>query len=260
MKEKILLLCFAFFSCYTAKSQFNETIRTGRPGQAIGPFAVGRYVFQTQTGFDYGGVEKSAYNLAGNTVCRFGITRHFEINTAWEYRSDQYKKNDVEWNTNGLSLGAIGTRINLFEGKGAIPAVGLQATFKLPILSKAYNFSYVAPKVLLIANQKLSDKFNLLVNFGVDYNGNNAAPTGVYVINISYSICEKWGTFVENYGNFTPVKFENRWDCGFAYLLNDNLQLDLYGGAGYNNKQTDYFTSIGISWRFITLRKKLINE
>lgn len=34
-------------------AQFNPTIRTGRPGQSIGPYTVGREVFQVQTGMGY---------------------------------------------------------------------------------------------------------------------------------------------------------------------------------------------------------------
>lgn len=93
----------------------------------------------------------------------------------------------------------------------------------------------------------------------MNFNGNDAKPNGIYVANISYSINSKWGTFIENYGNFTNSNFENRWDTGLAYLLNDNLQLDIYGGAGYNNNRIDYFISIGISWRTLAIRNKKLN-
>lgn len=37
----------------SACGQYNETIRSRRPGIAIGPFTVGKGVFQIQTGVDY---------------------------------------------------------------------------------------------------------------------------------------------------------------------------------------------------------------
>lgn len=263
IRQIFLLIIILQFSQQT-KAQFNETVRTGRPGQAIGPFAVGKYVFQTQTGFDVGGFNGnqnniSSYHLAPNKVLRFGITRTFEINSAWEYRNDNYKIVNSSFTTNGLSGATIGTRINLYEGKIYIPSVGLQIGFKLPILSQPYNPKYIAPKIMLIASEKVNDKISLLINLGMNYNGNDARPNGVYVANISYSINSKWGTFIENYGSFTSNTFENRWDTGLAYLVNNNLQLDIYGGAGYNNNQVDYFTSIGISWRTLALRNKKLN-
>jgi hypothetical protein len=265
MNQQFFVTLISLLFAVQTDAQFNETIRTGRPGQAIGPFGVGKYVFQTQTGVDVGGFNEkrigfSSVNAAPNTNMRFGVTRHLEINSAWEYRYDKYDKYGFGYSTNGLSLSTIGTRVNFFEGKKYIPAVGMQVSFKLPILSSAYDHKYVAPRILLIMSESLSKKFSLLMNFGVDYNGNDAAPTGLYILNLSYSISSKWGTFIETYGNFTRNTFENRWDGGFAYLLNDNLQLDIYGGAGYNYHRLHYFTSIGISWRVVTLRNKSLNK
>lgn len=167
--KQILTIIVILFSQQT-QAQFNETVRTGRPGQAIGPFAVGKFVFQTQTGFDVVGFDEkqnnfSSYNIAPNTVLRFGLTRTFEINTAWEYRNDNYKISDSSFSTNGLSSAIIGTRINLFEGKNYIPSLGLQVGFKLPNLSQPYNSKYIAPKIMLIANEKINDKISFLINF-----------------------------------------------------------------------------------------------
>lgn len=246
----------------TVKAQFNETIRTGRPGQAIGPFAVGSYVFQTQTGIDVGGFSSeqnnnSNFNIAPNTVLRFGIAKHFEINSAWEYRWDRNTEEDTTTSMNGLSLSAIGTRINLYEGGAHLPAIGLQISFKMPILSSGYNFDYTAPKILFIASDNISDKFSFLLNFGLDYNGNDAEPTGVYIANIGYSLSPQWSIFLENYGNAANNRFENKWDAGIAYLLDENLQFDLYGGAGYNYGQFSSFASIGASWRVVALRNEI---
>ena len=67
-----------------ASAQFNETIRTGRPGQAIGPFAVGAHVVQLQTGVEYAGsrhMSKHTRYVEPGAVLRFGLGRTFEVNT-----------------------------------------------------------------------------------------------------------------------------------------------------------------------------------
>ena len=260
--KKILIAIIAIVLSNGIYAQFNENIQTGRPGQAIGPLTVGRYVFQVQSGFDFGGfkeknIDFKGNNILPNTVVRFGITRHFELNTTWEYRRDRFTIKDSAYSFSGLSNLSVGTRINLYEGKKNIPAIGLQVHLKMPNLSNDYMQEYLAPKIILVATQSFNDKFSATLNLGADYNGNDAQPTGLYVANFGYSISPKVAIFVENYGNFTRSDFEHRWDTGLAWLLNNHLQLDAYGGVGYNNGRTDYFGSVGFSWRTVVLRKVL---
>jgi hypothetical protein len=253
MQRRFLILVFFAFA-QVADAQYFETIRSDRPGQSNGPFSVGKNVFQIQSGIDFGGFRQQAASRNGSyaapsAMLRYGLTRVADVNTSFGYRKDQYSAGDSSWSTNGLSLTAIGARINLYEGRGFAPAIGLQLTLKLPVLSLAYNPAYIAPDILLIVNERISDRISLLTNFGVNYNGNNAVPRGVYVANLSYSFSSRWGAFIETYGNITSREFENRWDAGLAFFVNNNLQLDAYGGAGTNSGTIDYFTSIGMSWR-----------
>lgn len=256
-----VLFYLLLFCSFNAGAQFNETIRSGRPGQAIGPYSVGAGVFQTQTGFDLTGFHNSRtdvtnHGITPNTVLRFGITKSFDINTAISYTNDAYHLHDSSYSTNGLSTASIGTRINLYSSENYVPSVGMQVTFKLPILSPAYNSKYFAPSITFIISEKLTDKFNFLSNFGFDWNGDDAKPGSFYAANISYSIAPKWGTFIENYGSFSNGNFENNWDTGIAWLVNNNLQFDAYGGAGSNYGKVDYLASIGISWRLVAASVK----
>ena len=258
MKFIIAFLLIVLFG-NTANAQLSETIRSSRPGQAAEPFSVGRRVFQLQTGFDAAGFNEKKNNFSGsafghNTVFRFGFTERFELNATYEFRRDGYEMNDSTYSTNGLSIGSIGSRINIYEGSERIPAFGLDLSFKFPVLSEAYNPQHVAPNVVLMASNAFNDKMSWLLNFGASYNGNDARPTGIYVVNVGYTISPTWGMFVENYGNFTNNSFENRWDTGLAYVVSNNLQLDIYGGAGKNSGKFDYFTSVGLSWRNVSLR------
>lgn len=259
MKSKIFIILAVLYFNNNVIAQFNETIRTGRPGQAIGPFSVGKNVFQIQSGIDLGGFNdkvnrfKNSYSKL-NTVLRFGLGKNVEINSGWDYQYDRFVKSDSVYRINGLNASTIGTRIHLLDSKGYLPDIGLQITFKLPIVADAYNIKHVAPKILFIASKNLSPKFSLLSNFGISYNGNDSNPDGLYVLNLGYSLSTKWGVFVENYGTFSKNNYEGKWDAGIAYLYNDNLQFDLYGGISKENSITDYFTSAGISWRFHSRR------
>jgi len=260
----ILLSCLLVAS-FSAEAQFSEAISADRPGQAFSPNTVGNLVFQTQTGIDGGGFkekevdyqaqEKGSFFIP-NTFLRFGLREHFEINSAWAYSLNKDMVGDTSSFSNGLALATIGARINIFEGRDKIPAIGMLVTFKLPILSPTFQQEFVAPIVVVMAGNKITDKFSILLNFGMDFNGDNAQPNWTYVANLSYSISPKVGAFIENYGHFNGNDFWNSWDTGLSYLVNNNLQLDIYGGAGYNQNTLDYFASIGFSWRLVTMYEK----
>jgi len=37
---------------------------------------------------------------------------------------------------------------------------------------------------------------------------------------------------------------------GFTYLITNNLQIDWRAGFGVNEEAEDFFTGVGLSWRF----------
>ena len=65
---------------------------------------------------------------------------------------------------------------------------------------------------------------------------------------------DKLSVFFENYSFFNSSKFDTFFDFGGAYILNPNLQLDLYGGFGYNNETFSYLVTGGVSYRIIKWR------
>jgi len=251
---KLSLILIFLLCSISASAQFNKTIRTGRPGQAIDPFAVGNKVFQTETGLDvsafkFDDVMSSGRALAPNTFLRYGIGQRLDLNSGFEYRTDQFEKNNEEKSAHGVSAGNLGLRINFLDGSEHKPALGMQLSLKFPVNSDAYHTDYIAPKITLVVSQNLSEKIGLVANLGMDYNGNDPKSTAFYVLNLAYTISDHWGVFIENYASFTEDYFEDHWDAGMAYLVNNNLQLDFYGGLSKQDERLDYFASIGFSWR-----------
>jgi hypothetical protein len=263
VKDYVLLGCAICMMSFVASAQLNETIRSDRPGRGSSPFAVGRYVLQVQAGVDAGAFQgEGTYSLSGNslvpgTVLRFGISNNLELNAAYEYRSDYFSMVGSSFRMSGLSLHALGTRINLRDGNGKGPNIGLQLTMRLPYISRSYDARYIAPQVTLLANQSIGKKVSVLLNTGVSYSGNDAVPTGLYVLNVGYALSRRLGVYAESYGSLTGNRAEIRTDGGLAYLVNNNLQLDIYGGGGKNYRVTDYFVSMGMSWRIRTKKNRL---
>lgn len=260
-----LIFVLAFLMSNLTLAQFGEHIRTGRPGRSIGPFTVGKNILQTQTGFEVGVYPINVYGFRGyyiypNTVLRFGITELFEINGGLGYRKERLENALGEYEMEGINLSALGVRFNILNGENFSPSLGFQMSLKFPRISSDFSADNFAPKMLLIVRQKLSDRLALFINKGIDYNGNNAKPVGIYVINFSYMLNTRYSTFIEVYGDYSGDHFYHHYDTGFSYLLNNDFQIDLYGGIGKNEGVFSYFTSTGISWRFTNWYTNNLNK
>ena len=82
MKRALRLTFFVLLVSHFGIGQYAETIATGRPGQAIGPRALGAKVFQVQTGVTYNEVGKDDQDrstVAHTTVLRYGVFERFEF-------------------------------------------------------------------------------------------------------------------------------------------------------------------------------------
>jgi hypothetical protein len=248
MKKVLTLLHILLLPQLNA--QYNKTIRTGRPGQAIGPYTVGKNILQFQQGLEYdnNNINQTNYSYVTNQVMRFGITETIELGVLLDYRSDTHSLNDTLYSSKGLSVVQVGFRVHLSDQKGILPTSGFQARLKMPDVSKPYGASFLAPILIYVAVWKLPKSTSLVSNYSLTYNGYDALPTGKYVLNFGFPIHKNLSGFLENYGQYRGDTFETRFDGGFAWLLNNNVQFDLSAGYGVN-LITDYFISGGISWR-----------
>lgn len=236
------------------QAQFYETINSSRPGQSIGAYTVGKGTFQIQSGIDHFGYtnEKIGTKDKGylmNTGVRFGLTETFEVGAFFEYRNELVTSNNLSSERGGLSNFLIGLRHQISVGKGLVPSIGFQFRLRLPVLSEYYKIDNVAPSFVFVTSQKLSKSFTLITNLGGSWNGTDATPIGTYTINLSCAFTDRFGAMVESYGSFSHGVFETRMDTGVAWLVTNNLQLDLLGGFGRNGGLNDYFLSTGFSWR-----------
>lgn len=240
----------------TGLAQYGETIRSGRPGQSIGPFTVGARVFQVQAGIQPSWSNQtnpsnvSKETLAGVGVFRLGLTENFEVAFGTGYQFDKQELNGNSVEQNGLSSFNVRLRSNVFVGRGLVPTIGWQFNLGLPVLSPPYNPSHMAPKITVMTSQKVGKKIGLITNSGVFWNGRNAMPTGFYVINLGYSLSNRFSTFLEHYGFISNGQLVGKFDGGFAYLIHNHLQLDISGGYHEDsNVGQDWFLSFGVSWR-----------
>lgn len=271
LKVRYSLIALLIFSSLSSISQTSKTIVSGRPGQAIAPVCVGENVFQIETGFDYAFTDFPSGNLypqasigssqsyLNATLLRFGLAEKVEIHSGWEFRNDTYDSTYSETNSDvgGVSFSSVGWRHTIFEGDGLIPALAYQFSMKLNILTEEYKLNQIAPNINVAASSNISDNLTITINMGADWDGENPKQTAFYIFNVGYSLGDKFGIFVENYGSFNEKELlDIKYDGGMAYLINNNLQLDLLGGYGSYKGTTSWFASLGISWRVNLSEKK----
>ena len=148
----------------------------------------------------------------------------------------------------GVSNTQIGLRYNILQRKGAIPAVGIQGRLLLKAQSKTYQREKTGAKFILATGNKITDWLSVGTNWMLTWTGNAPTPQGSYVLNLSFSIDEKWGSFAEIYGNLN--NFDTNFDAGFSYLVNNDLQLDASAGWQGQEALEDWFIDFGVSWRW----------
>lgn len=255
MNSRLTFTLLLFTLANSIFAQYNETIRTARPGQAVGPFTTGKYVFQVQSGFTYSDFKDSDLNQNGNSfdffnMLRYGLLENFELRSAFGFNSSEVNFDDnLSSEAGGLSIWSVGVRYNIVSGEGYKPSFGFQTDVRLNWVGEDFKSEDLAPRFMLIHSQQLSETFGLTTNWALSWNGNDNSTVGVYVINISFPLSDKLGSFIENYGTLSNGELTHRWDTGLGYIVNNDLLLDCSVGYGKNDGLSDWFVDAGISWR-----------
>lgn len=264
MKTNILLLIgLLLITTGSLHAQFSESISSDRPGQANSPNVVGTKVLQFQLGYDnfFTNIPEDGFTpgvkshtMGSNLGIRYGINEKFEVMTLLNYQFDRFKVANLDPITqNGLSVAQVLVRSNLIEqSDGIIPAVGLGVGLALPVNSAPYEINNAAPEIQIATSHAVGSKGTSIGTFWVaSWDGNTAQPTWKYVVNCFIPIADdgKLSVFVENYGNVNNGTFSTYFDGGFAWVANNNIQLDLGGGTGINRGVMESYISLGFSGR-----------
>jgi len=250
-----------FFYAFASQAQSTESIRSGRPGQSIGPYSVGKGYLQVQTGFSLSEESMSRTDKfevqSTDTVVRYGFSEKLEFSSLIIYQRDQILGGAFETSSTGLSRIDLGFRLNINSNpNGIIPALGFQTRIKLDTVSEEFRSNNITPIILIITHHKINETVSWIHNFGLNYENERNVQSYFWISNLSFSITKKIGAFVELYGDKISGTSNYFYDGGFSYLLNNDLQLDLFAGSDLNSGVSEEFYSLGISWRTNLLRNR----
>ncbi|MFL9843328.1 transporter [Flavobacterium rhizosphaerae] len=273
--KKILLFTAVLFSV-VSHAQYTDQINSNRPGQSMMAFAVGKTVFQIETGVNarmekHNILNYESYGGVFDLSLRYGVFfEELEIVTNIQYEVDQYSDALYTYTRNDFRQAVIGAKylvfdpdknykpeVNLkswkanhkFKWHSIIPAVavyaGVNLQGKTPYSFPEDGFS---PKAMILlqnhfgkwvwVNNIIADKIT------TDY------PSYGFITTLTRGFNEKWSGFFEVQGYSSDYYADGITRIGAAHLLSDTMQIDASISTNFKNTPSILYGGIGFSWRF----------
>ena len=277
---KTTLLAAIFLIPMWHYGQHTDQINSNRPGETMSAFAVGKSVFQMETGI-YGIKEKHELlnyenkGLGLDVMLRWGLFfEQLELIADLQYQNQQHLENFVMDQQSGLKKIVFGAKylifdpfknyekkVNLYSWKAnrafdwhqLIPAVSVFAGANLTMSNNPYYFSpkgEISPKAMLITQNHLGDgKWVFVTNIIGDYIGTDFPSYG-YVLTLTRGFNDKWSGFIENQGFKSDFYSDAIIRGGAAFVLNKDMQIDASISNSLKNTPSMLYGGIGFSWRY----------
>lgn len=257
--KQLIAFGLLFWSIFNIQAQENESLgplETDRPDATEASSTVPQGYLQVETGAFYQTFEKNqvknesfTYNT---TLIRYGLSNNFELRLGWDLQEDVTHINGqkLEDVSSGFSPLLLGMKVYITEEKGWIPEISLIGHVFLPFTASTdYRPETTGVDFRFSLAHTLSEKSSLGYNLGMAWRNDSPEANYIYTIAYGYSISEKFGAYVELYGDLPEdSKANHLWDAGMTYLVSNDLQLDMSFGTSITEGQ-DILLSAGLSFR-----------
>jgi hypothetical protein len=228
-----------------------DPIVADRPGFSTSPQTVPRGRLQIEGGYQFTADRGIDSHSAPLLLIRAGLARNLELRLNWDGLS--WTENNGHFKPEASDM-SLGLKAHLMEQKEFMPALGLLGSLSLPTGSGASTSNRVDPTGGLLWEYELAAGPGI---FGTLLMSSVTGDEGRFfeaanAIGISLPINNRLGSFIEYFGFYRKGGggAAHNLNAGFTYLLNDNLQLDINGGVGTNQRADDYFLGAGFAFRF----------
>jgi hypothetical protein len=245
MKNKYfftLIIGFLLAMSLTAQEESNvaETpIRTDRPSQTYSSYLVQKGVLQIESGVGYvqfnrigSGQDFFIENFTVNTTqLRYGVSKNIELRFSQNISFDRLGPKGDKFTSDLLfAPTSIGAKIHVIEERGYVPEISFLGEIGSGIFSdlgdqniKLFRFNF---------SNTISSKFSIAYSLGMNFGNNFRNSTASISLLGSYALSNKISAFAEYYTVLNPDFFNtHNYDFGVTYLVNNNLQLDMYAGS-----------------------------
>jgi len=283
MRYSKSLLVFFLLVYQVQFAQFTDEINSNRPGKSMMAYAVGKSVFQIETGLnfvneDHAKLNYNANGFLGEVDLRWGLFfEELEFIAEFQYQNDSYSTAFLETNRTALKKSLIGVKymiydpfknyeekVNIYSWKAnrkfkwrqLIPAVGVYAGVNLNFSDNPFNYgppeieeAPASPKAMIIAQNHFGGRWVLVTNVAYNKIGSEFASID-YIITLTRGFNKKWSGFIENQGYNGDYYSDGIFRAGAAYLFSNDLQIDASIGKNYKNTPNLFNAGLGLSWRF----------
>ena len=247
VKIAILLPLLAMFNVAVFAQETNS-FTADRPGSTTGPDVLPKGRFQWETGFGYeysknDGERKDNFTI-NTSLFRFGVTDNVEVRFGIDgmYTKEQDRK------YGGVANVSIGTKIALFEGRKAIPAISLLGNVYIPGCKDSnYLPQNVGGSMNLLFKNEICSWFSLGYQVGLSWK-DNAKPTTFAGVSFGFAPTDKLGLFIEQYNNFHD-EISCMSEIGASYMVHPRVQIDLATDIDLRHFGNFHNVMVGVAWQ-----------
>lgn len=249
----VFIIGCIYFNDLSAQDS-STPLNTDRPGQSMNAFTTMRKSMLLQAGYSYTreAFEGNTYNFhASDFQLRYGVFDRIEFSLTGlvsylDFRLEEEAGDFSEFSWDNIGLNA---RVNAYQGKGAIPAVGLELGVVRTGFDRDIPWLGDVRAVLSLVSQ-ISPKMTLTGNLA------RLNPDQAYgTLNLAFAGGAKWTVFGE-YVQFFQEEgaLDSFVNFGGAFLVNGDFQVDLTGGVLARNEGGDsreqFYIQAGLTKRF----------
>lgn len=257
MKYSLFILLIVF-NLPVAGQEVQSNLPSDRPGNTMNASTLQAGLWQLQTGVHFGGFinrdnGKAFENWGMPLDLRYGITNKLEImvNGSGSFASTEGTGAGIEYSL--LSYAGY-LRFNLFD-ETPFGSMGLLGGYQ----HRSYEGGIAAANNFigkLLYRLPLGEKFQFATNLGytyttldrTDYTEEEGGRFD-FTASFAYMLGQKFGLYVETFGS--EGSENSLWiDGGIFWLPSPNLQWDLIFGNGGTDSFDQYYTTIGLCYRF----------
>lgn len=242
-----------------------DIIVTDRPDFTEASSTVGLGRFQIETGYTFTHDDSAGVQLNGHsypeTLFRIGmLAEWFELRIAYNHLNEQ---TDDPVNGRSRDRGSddlyLGAKLALTEQAGLLPEMVILPQMFVPTGDGSFTNDEWLPGVNWLyswdVNETLSIAGSTQINRARDSTGHfylETAQSGAVGIGLTdqLSAYAEYFGFYPSSANEPGAGPEHYMNCGFAYLVSNDIQLDIRAGWGLNRNADDFFSGAGLSVRF----------
>lgn len=213
-----------------------DNFAPNRPSQTNSPWVVPSNSLMIESCFEVNGMNLENPNYSfGLNEFRYGIGYSSEIKVTASIVKD------VDTRFENFSLNY---KYEFVDSEGLIPSIGILANFGI----EDRQGLKIDPGLKIIFRNLFGNGFSFSYLYGIQNLRGYILHS--YTLNLGYNINKNLSIFIENYGSFNEFNnysYNNFFDIGFAYLINDRFQIDFYTGVNLN-KEDFFFGNVGFAY------------